>query len=277
MQWFQALRQKLPQHKYAIHAALLGDDTQCAWTNLGLWNSPDYSYPQAAMALAQQLAESIHLNSKDKLLDLGCGQGASLKLWKTQFNLQHIEAVDIQSQCVDNIIHTLPFVQHAHCGSFLNLKKTNFEFKFDVVLCIDAAYHSDLNSFLTSVKSVLNSKARIAFHYLALTERYKDLNSFERLKLKTLLKSADIDLQDLNSNTETSRIIEYHGFQDVQIVNLSEPVLHGFAQYIQHSKKHRLGQWSVDRLKIQMTAQLCEKLYMAGLVNYVQICARYKD
>ncbi|QIO07751.1 SAM-dependent methyltransferase [Acinetobacter lanii] len=278
MKWFQALLQNTPQHKYAINAVMLGDASESAWTNLGYWQVQNDAYPHACETLAQQLADAIDLNSKDRVLDLGCGQGASLHLWKSHYQVTHIEAVDIQPACVDKIIHSMPFIHNVMCGSFLNLNGCDFEFKFDAVLCIDAAYHSDLNSFLNSVKSVLNSKARIGFHYLVLTEKYATLNSFEKLKLSALLKSADIQLKHLNSYAETENIIGSFGFEKIQIENLSRPVLQGFADYIQQSSQQQAqkklqGQWSLDRFKIEMTAKLCQKLYADGLVDYVQICA----
>ena len=277
MKWLQAFAQHVPQHKYAIDAALLGDETALPWSNLGLWTK-EISYPQACHQLACHLADHLNLNSKDRVLDLGCGQGASLSLWKTHYQVNYVEAVELQVACVDKIIKQYQnLVDKIHCGSFLNLNADDFEFKFDAVLCIDAAYHVNLNSFLDSVKTVLNSKARIGFHYLALSAQAAHLNSLERIKLKTLLKAADVRFLNLNSYTATQNILEQQGFEHIQIQNLSEAVFHGFANYVQQSEQIQSAPWSVDRLKIQMTAKLCEKLYREGWIDYVQITAQLKN
>ena len=273
MKWLQAIHKGTAQHKYAINAAMLGDAAECAWSNLGDWDDVPSSYPHACRQLAAQLAQSVALNSNDVLLDLGCGQGASLLFWQQQYAVRHIEAVELQQDCVDKIRKNLSFLHKVYCESFLNLKQIDFQFKFDVVLCVDAAYHSNLNSFLDSIHSVLNSKARIAFHYLVLTEKYQTLNSFEKLKLKALLKSADVKLVDLNSYAATEAMIQKHSFQNIKINTLSKPVFLGFANYVQANKQCAKGQWGLDALKIQMTAKLCGKLYAAGLVDYVQISA----
>lgn len=273
MHWLQAITQVKTQHKYAINAAMLGDAAEYAWSNLGYWNSSNQSYPHACRQLADQLARSVDLNSKDFLLDLGCGQGASLLFWQQQYLVKHIEAVELQSQCVDKIRKKLSFIQKIYCESFLKLKQINFEFKFDVVLCIDAAYHSNLNSFLVSICSVLNSKGRIAFHYLVLTEKFQTLNSFQKLKLQGLLKSADVKIFDLNSYAQTQAILKNNGFRNIQIQNISGQVLGGFAEYMQARDPYPKGQWRLDAFKIQMTAKLCRKLYADGLVDYVQISA----
>ena len=123
MKWFQALTQNIPEHKYAINAAMLGDRNEFAWSNLGYWQNLNETYPQACRNLATQLADSIHLNSNDFLLDLGCGKGASLSLWKSHYAVEHIEAVDMQAICVDKINHSILNIHKAYCESFLNLDK----------------------------------------------------------------------------------------------------------------------------------------------------------
>lgn len=170
MKWLQAIQQKLPKHKYAIDAKMLGDNAECAWTNLGYWDEATSSYPQACQQLAERLAQAVQLKQHDRILDLGCGQGASLKYWLEHYQIQDLEAVELQQQCVDKIQKRLPQIKAIHCQSFLNLNALLLTQPFDVVLCIDAAYHSDLNLFLNSVVPILNSKGRLGFHTLMLSD-----------------------------------------------------------------------------------------------------------
>ena len=176
-------------------------------------------------------------------------------------------------------IHSIPLQNIQQC-SFLNLKQCHFEFKFDVVLCIDAAYHCHLNSFLTSVNTVLNSKARIGFHSLMLTEKFHSLSTFQKLKLKTLLKCADVELSDLMDHQGIENVLIEKGFENIQIENLTQKVLKGFADYIQQrslSKSLEKASSRLDRFKIEMTAKLCRKLYIDGCVDYVQISAQKRN
>lgn len=285
MKWFQVDTSKQTQHKYAINAAMLGDHDEFAWSNLGYWNRSDDSYPQACRQLAIHLATAVHLNSKDKLLDLGCGKGASLVLWYEHFKVQHIEAVELQTACVDNIQQKLKQIQRIQLkniqqGSFLNLNPDHFEFKFDVVLCIDAAYHCNLNSFLKSVNGVLNSKARIGFHSLMLSEKFGRLSTFQKIKLKTLLKFADVQLSDLKDHQGIEKTLTEQAFENIRIENMSKAVLKGFSDYIQRcqsSEAFTAHKGRLDRFKIEMTARLCQKLYDDGWVDYVQISATKCD
>src|SRR5690606_36735027 len=199
MQCLQALRQHLPEHKYAIDAAVLGDPAQLPSRNLGYWQAGQQDYAAACRMLADHLAQTVNLNSKDKLLDLGCGQGASLLHWQQHYQVQYLAGVELQAACVSNIQQHLPELNAIYQASFLRLKELPFSQRFDVVLCLDAAYHSPVPLFLEQVRSVLNSNARIGFHHLVLSERWQNLNSFQKRKYQLLLKSADINLKELMS------------------------------------------------------------------------------
>lgn len=269
MKWLQAIQQKLPQHKYAINSHLLGDDAELAWSNLGYWADATSAYPQACQQLAKHLAQSIQLDSKDVLLDLGCGQGASLIFWLENFQIQNLSALELQSACVEKIKKNLNSKVKIQTESFLNLKNIYPQPCMDAVLCIDAAYHSDLNLLLLSVFEVLNSKGRFAFHYLMLSDAFLNLNSFQKLKYLSLLKAADVNLKHLNSKQKLTAQIQQSGFEVLNIEDLSAEVFAGFAAYIEQQENASVV--SLDQLKIQMTAKLCKKLYEDGLVRYVQI------
>jgi cyclopropane fatty-acyl-phospholipid synthase-like methyltransferase len=274
MTLLQAIQRKLPKHKYAINVILLGDSSECAWSNLGFWHSEN-SYAQACQNLASHLAESLNLNSNDHVLDLGVGYGASLILWQDQYNIKNIHAVELQKHCVDIIknkkINHLSVFQE----SYLNLKNIPFTYKFDVILCIDSAYHHNLNSFLASVTSVLNSKGRIGFHTLMLSERWKSLNSFQKQKYTWLLKAADVQIKNLNSKLELEKQLNEFKFENVHIEDLSKEVLFGFSNYVEQHLQ--CDKKDLDYLKIQMTAKLCKKLFNDGLIQYVQVIAHHQQ
>lgn len=267
----QALIEKVIGHKYAIDAKRLGDDALLAWSNLGFWQDQHHDYPQACRSLADQIAQSIQLQATDRVLDIGCGQGASLLHWLTHYQIQQLSAVELQADCVKHIQQYLPEVQ-IHCESFLNLKALQFLNSFDVVLCIDAAYHSHLNSFLNSASTVLNSKGRIAFHTLMWSENWQNCTYLQKQKYHYLLKSADVNWQHLMGQQQLAQSLVQHGFSDIEIQDFSEPVLNGFAEYIE-TRKIEKTVFDLAQFKINMTAKLCRKLYQDGLVRYIQISA----
>lgn len=267
----RAALSKLIPHKYAIDASSLGDDGELAWTNLGFWKNTQ-NYCEACCQLADHLAQAVYLNSKDHLLDLGCGQGASLMHWLQHYQPKSLSAVELQSKCVNKIQKLIPEISQIFCGSFLNLKQFEFKQSFDVVLCIDAAYHSNLNSFLNSVTPVLNSNARLGFHYLMKADSCQDMTVLQEQKYRYLLKAADVVWDNVPNEKTLRNALEQQGFIDIQIEDLSEPVLLGFSQYIQNQQDQNQSR-GLANFKIQMTAKLCQQLYQAGYVRYIQITA----
>ncbi|UGQ30085.1 SAM-dependent methyltransferase [Acinetobacter calcoaceticus] len=267
----RAALSKFIPHKYAIDASSLGDDGEFAWTNLGFWKNTQ-NYREACCQLADHLAQAVNLNSKDHLLDLGCGQGASLLHWLQHYQPKSLSAVDLQAQCVNKIQKIIPEINQIFCGSFLNLKQFEFKQSFDVVLCIDAAYHSNLNSFLDSVTPVLNSKGRLGFHYLMKADSCQNMTVLQEQKYRYLLKAADVVWDNVPNEKTLRNALEQQGFVDIQIEDLSEPVLLGFSQYI-HNQQEQNQSRGLANFKIQMTAKLCQQLYQAGYVRYIQITA----
>lgn len=267
----RAILSRFIPHKYAIDASSLGDDGELAWTNLGFWKNTQ-NYREACCQLADHLAQAVYLNSKDHLLDLGCGQGASLMHWLQHYQPKSLSAVELQSKCVNKIQKLIPEISQIFCGSFLNLKQFEFKQRFDVVLCIDAAYHSNLNSFLNSVTPVLNSKGRLGFHYLMKADSCQDMTVLQEQKYRYLLKAADVVWDNVPNEKTLRNALEQQGFIDIQIEDLSEPVLLGFSQYIQNQQDQNQSR-GLANFKIQMTAKLCQQLYQAGYVRYIQITA----
>lgn len=267
----RAALSKLIPHKYAIDASSLGDDGELAWTNLGFWKNTQ-NYREACCQLADHLAQAVNLNSKDHLLDLGCGQGASLMHWLQHYQPKSLSAVDLQAKCVNKIQKFIPEINQIYMGSFLNLKQFEFKQSFDVVLCIDAAYHSSLNSFLNSVTPVLNSNARLGFHYLMRADSCQNMTVLQEQKYRYLLKAADVVWDNAPNEKMLRNTLEQQGFVDIQIEDLSEPVLLGFSQYIQNQQDQNQSR-GLANFKIQMTAKLCQQLYQAGYVRYIQITA----
>ena len=263
--------QKLLGHKYAIAAQCLGDDAALPWSNLGYWQQQHSNYPLAGQSLADHAAHAVQLKSSDRVLDLGCGQGASLLHWRNAYNIQQLSAVDLQAQCIANIQQHLPQVA-SYCGSFTQLQQLKFLNKFDVVLCIDAAYHSAVPAFLDSVSSALHRNGRLVFHYLMWADCWAHCAKSQRLYYRYLLKTADVTWQHVMSRQQLSQSLAEHGFDDIVIEDISEAVLQGFAQYRAAQvteKKH----FDLAQLKIELTAKLCRKLYNDGLVRYVQVSA----
>ena len=105
-----------------------------------------------------------------------------------------------------------------------------------------------------------------------LSDAFLNLNRFEKLQLKMLLKAADVHLEHLQLETNLKHSIEAQGYQQVAIEDLSDAVLAGFSRYYHVHLVQQAAQ-NLDYFKIKMTAKLCQKLFEQGIVRYVQITA----
>ncbi|WOE31004.1 MULTISPECIES: class I SAM-dependent methyltransferase [unclassified Acinetobacter] len=271
MSLLQAIQQMFLTHKYAIDPALLGDNTAVAWSNLGFWHHSQH-YGEAAEKLADHLAQCIKLNSQDRVLDLGSGYGASLLYWQKNYQITEMTSVELQPLCVEKIQHYFNHSVAVYCDSYLNLKSLHFKKKFDAVICIDSAYHSPLNLFLEAVHSVLAPNARIGFHYLVLSQNWCNASLWKKYQYKCLLKTADIELQNLTSIDELQSKLQQFNFKNVTVIDLSDAVLLGFAEYIEQNFMNHKN--NLKSFKIKMTAKLCRKLFEEGLIQYVLVHAQ---
>ena len=77
------------------------------------------NYREACRQLADHhLAQAVNLNSKDHLLDLGCGQGASLLHWLQHYQPKSLSAVELQTQCVHKIQKLIPEISQIFAVHF---------------------------------------------------------------------------------------------------------------------------------------------------------------
>lgn len=254
-------------HKYAINSRLLGDSSLLAWSNLGCWQETT-NYLQACQNLALHLGDQMQLCTQDSILDLGCGQGASLKLWHTHYSIQTIYAVELQASLARKLNGlNLPAVKHVYSGSFLNLNDFNLTQKFSAIVCIDAVYHSCIFSFLNSMLSYLKPKGRLGFHCLCFTEKWQNASRFKKMQYFLLLKCADINIQNILSYKQLEDAIYQRGFKHIHTTNLSKNVLCGFANYL------KIKPVIQQNRKIKYTAKFCELLYKDGFISYMQVVA----
>jgi hypothetical protein len=104
------------------------------------------------------------------------------------------------------------------------------------------------------------------------SDAWRECSNLKKQQYRYLLKSADVNWQNLMGEQQLTQKLIQKGFTQIEIQDFSEPVLNGFAVYIENKRKER-KHFDLAQLKIDMTAKLCRKLYQDGLVHYIQVSA----
>lgn len=264
---------------FAIATELLADQAGGpAWSNLGYWAQAT-DYPEACRQLAQLVGEAAELSPADTVLDLACGQGASLVLWPQAFGVQQITAIELQASCVAAIrAESLPAVQGIHQARFdcLPLPKALPAHAFDAVLCVDAAYHArSLTDFVAFAGEALKPEGWLVFTTLVQSQVLQ-ASWWRRGLLRPLLAAAHIPAASVLTSGELRQTLSQHGLRCVAIRHLDADVFSGFADFVQ--RRARTLPWSkrfsAAWCKIRVTAWFCRYLQRTGHLHYSLIKAQ---
>lgn len=273
--------------RYRIASYLLSETQRTlAWSNLGYWENTD-DYVIACEQLAAKIGSAAKLNNQTRLLDLACGQGASIVFWRQHFGINYMTALDIQTGYIRNIKDYFVDQQRID-NNYFNLRIIEGSFDqaelpigvdqahADAIVCVDAAYHAtSISAFIEFCTQALKPAGRLAFCTLLKSEQWPQANHWQKIQHELLLKVAGVSKASVVSAAELEQQLAEQGFEHVKISHMDKEVLAGFSAYIQQratalSLTQRLSPaWQ----KIVMTAKLCDFLYKNQLVNYSLISA----
>jgi cyclopropane fatty-acyl-phospholipid synthase-like methyltransferase len=272
--------------QYAIASHLLSDSMQAlAWSNLGYWDNTS-DYITACEQLAFTVGRAAKLNKNTQLLDVACGQGASILFWQQKFAVQQITALDIQADQIRNIqqyfanaddqqIQTRTQILHASFDQ-PDLPNGMTAGQMDAVVCVDAAYHAQsMAAFLSFCQHALKPNGHLAFCTLLKSSAWEKASTLQKAQHRLLLKLAGVSNASVLSQAELQQQLQQHGLAQATIVSMNDQVLAGFSASIRQrattlsfSQKNSLA-WQ----KIAMTAKLCDFLHRHKLLDYCVVSA----
>jgi SAM-dependent methyltransferase len=254
--------------RFAIAGELLvepGGDPR--WNNLGHWHCAGH-YSAAAEALARRHGEAVGLVAGDRVLDLGCGPGVSLVLWRQEFGVAEAVGLDCRS-------HDDPAGDRL-VGQFdAPLPEGLARRQFDAILCVDAAYHAtSLSALLAAVEPVLAPGARLAVTLLVRPDDFTARPRWQQCLQRALLKLAAVPEASFRDEAGVRQQLARHGWSPV-CEDIGDDVLPGFAHWVTQ-RRAALGvrqRCSPAWLKIQLTAHWCRWMHRNSLARYLLVSA----
>lgn len=257
--------------RFRISTALL-QDGPTVWANLGLWQPVGMDYVSAARALADRHWQLASPAAGSRILDAGCGYGASLHYWRELDSSLQLTGLECQKRCLQHLRND------GWCAVEGYFDRTPLPMGLpiasqDTMVCVDAAYHAtSLQHFARFASLALRPGGVLVFSTLMPAQALK-------ASTRWLLRMADIPISSVVHAAQLQKTLETAGFQLEDVMNLSaegEGVLQGFAAYTRRRAVALplSARFSLDWLKIAATGRLCATLDAQHGLRYVLVRAK---
>jgi len=250
------------------------DPAKPLWLNLGYWKTAR-TYPEAAAALAEQLAEAAQLGPNDTLLDVGFGFAEQDLFWAERYGVKHITGVNITAMQVER---ARTRVAQRGLAERIDLRvgsATELPFeaaRFDKVTALECAHHFDTRQrFFEEAFRVLRPGGRLATADGISSAGDPKLGFINKMALKRWC----VPLANVYDSAEYCRRLSAVGFVNARAQSIRHYVFPGVIKYQAlrnrgvslHDAKIELSQAEIDR---------CEGLDLfkiTGVTDYVLVSA----
>ncbi|BGP35736.1 hypothetical protein JCM10296v2_007588 [Rhodotorula toruloides] len=212
---------------------------------MGYWDTNTRSFPDACAHLCHKVARAARLEPHQRICEVGYGSGDSTLLLAREFSPKsYVGLTSLASQCETAKRRAaeagLPadqfrLLQGDAAHDLAQLPASSV----DAVLAIDCAYHFNTRSaFLSSAHALLAPGGSLALTDLLVPSAPLPLSSL--LLLRLLFYLAGAPWSNFLTPASYRAQLESHGFEGVEMVDISERVWPGFCGFVRE-RDERMG------------------------------------
>ncbi|KAI7895598.1 S-adenosyl-L-methionine-dependent methyltransferase [Mucor mucedo] len=234
------------------------------WFNMGLWDKPGLSFPQACENLVHKVAQFINIKPMSSVLDVGFGCGDSCIVFAEQYQSQVTGITNELSQwrIAKERVSTLPSKINVLHGSADTLDK-HVSSTFDYIISIDSAYHYNTRwNFIQAAFKHLNEGGVLGLYDLCIDpDLYASVTPIKRQILKLVCQAVHIPLENLVTPEEYEKRVEDAGYKKVDMVCLDRMLVFGglsqsFHTQYETTQKYGIGMSLSNRMTLKVSGFL---------------------
>ena len=241
------------------------------WGNLGLWTDAA-DYAQACQNLALAVGRAAEVEPGDRVLSVACGAGEELVLWVDALGAGAVVGTELNPSRVAAALPRL--APRLETGQVTIIDaSTPPAGPFDVIVCVDAAYHlSPRTAWLQQCYELLRDGGRLAFTDLVLpTSPGARPRGWA---WAAAARACGLALDDLVDSPCMRQRLHDTGFVHIHPHRLDDVVLGGFVRHVR-GQSRRLGWRALAAAwrRPLLTALMIPPARAAGL-GYVLVSAQ---